>query len=197
MIVVDIETSGLSPKNNSILSIGAVHFDNPSNRFYEECLVRKDSKISAQALEVNGFEKDEITMGDKQSEESLVRNLVVWVKTIKDKVFAAHVPNFDFEFLKYCFEIYEIDNPFIFRPVDMHSIAYMAMVKRGIDPYKDREYKKMSGNVIFEFVGMPNEPLPHHGLTGALFETEVFSRILYGKNLIEDFKDCPVPDFLI
>ena len=61
MIVVDVETTGLYPNKNSIVSIGAVDFLNPVNTFYQECRIWRGAKISDQALEVNGFTKKQIT----------------------------------------------------------------------------------------------------------------------------------------
>ena len=37
MIVIDLETSGIDPMEHSILSLGAVDFDNPEYFFYGEC----------------------------------------------------------------------------------------------------------------------------------------------------------------
>lgn len=37
MIIVDVEASGTEHDKHSIVSIGAIDFDNPSNRFYQEC----------------------------------------------------------------------------------------------------------------------------------------------------------------
>ena len=39
MIVVDVETSGMDAYKHSLLSIGAVDFENPVERFYEECRI--------------------------------------------------------------------------------------------------------------------------------------------------------------
>ena len=60
MVIVDTETSGISPEKCSLLSVGAVDFDNPKNRFYEECRIWNGAHIEKEALKVNGFTLEEI-----------------------------------------------------------------------------------------------------------------------------------------
>ncbi len=38
--------------------------------------------------------------------------------------------------------------------------------------------------------------LPHNALTDAKLTAECFSRIVYGKNLLEEFKKFPIPEYL-
>lgn len=39
MIIIDVEASGTEYEKHSIVSIGAFDFDNPDNRFYQECYI--------------------------------------------------------------------------------------------------------------------------------------------------------------
>ena len=78
MLVVDVEASGTEPKKHSIVSVGALDLKNPSNRFYEECRVWDGAHIMDEALEVNGFTKDEITDPKKQSEGDLTHAFLDW-----------------------------------------------------------------------------------------------------------------------
>ena len=52
MIVVDLETTGVDPRKHSILSIGAVDFNNQENYFYGECRIREGALIDNYALAV-------------------------------------------------------------------------------------------------------------------------------------------------
>lgn len=45
MIILDVEASGTHYGKHSIVSIGAVDFDNPENRFYEECRIWEASDL--------------------------------------------------------------------------------------------------------------------------------------------------------
>lgn len=66
------------------------------------------------------------------------------------------------------------------------------MVKRGLTIPMKNGRAELSSDAIFTYVGLPTEPKPHHGLTGAKLEAEAFSRILYGKNLLSEFEKYPI-----
>jgi DNA polymerase III epsilon subunit-like protein len=66
MIIIDIEASGVDYKKHSIVSIGALDFSNPTNRFYGECQIWPGAHIMDEALKVNGFTKDQITDPNKK-----------------------------------------------------------------------------------------------------------------------------------
>src|SRR3989344_2493483 len=44
MIVIDVETTGVIPTKHSILSIGAIDFNNPENQFYERDFIATSVK---------------------------------------------------------------------------------------------------------------------------------------------------------
>lgn len=60
MIIVDVESTGVDAKLCSLLSVGAVDFDNPTNQFYMECYAFPGAHIEKEALKVNGFKMEEI-----------------------------------------------------------------------------------------------------------------------------------------
>ena len=59
MIIVDVESTGIEPEKHSILSIGALDFDNPENQFYGECRAWDWAHIMDESLVVNGFSREE------------------------------------------------------------------------------------------------------------------------------------------
>jgi hypothetical protein len=54
MIIVDIETTGIDPIKNSMVSIGAVDY-NTGEEFYRECRVFDGTEIDPYALKINGL----------------------------------------------------------------------------------------------------------------------------------------------
>jgi len=67
MIVIDCEFSGLDFREHSLLSIGAIDFDNPTNTFYGECRLGGGATFDPVALQINGFSEDDITSNKKQT----------------------------------------------------------------------------------------------------------------------------------
>ena len=49
MIIIDVEASGTEHDKHSIVSLGAIDFDNPENRFYRECKVWTGAHIMDEA----------------------------------------------------------------------------------------------------------------------------------------------------
>ena len=55
MIVIDVEASGTNYENHSMVSLGALDFDNPDRRFYKECRMWEGAHYMEDALAVCGF----------------------------------------------------------------------------------------------------------------------------------------------
>lgn len=195
MIVIDIEASGTEFGKHSIVSLGALDFDNPTNRFYEECRIWKGAHIMEEALRVNGFTETQITDIKKQSEGEIVRKFFEWSGNISDRTLAAQNVSFDREFLKAAAEREKLDWNFAHRTIDTHSLCYMHMVTHGITPPRDTQHNHSALNLnkVLTYCGIPTEPEPHNALTGALLHTEVISRLLYGKKLLPEFEQYQIP----
>lgn len=185
MLVIDIETSGQEPSKSSVLSIGAVDFCNPTNQFYQECRIWDGAIIEQEALDVNGFTKEEISRKDKCSEGELLRNFLEWTKTCKVKTWAGMNPAFDRNFLKEVAERNKIDFPFCYRLVDLHSVCYAHLLRKGINPKIDDRGSKMNIDEVLMVAGLPPEPRPHNALTGAKVAAEALSRLIFNKNLFK------------
>lgn len=194
MIIIDIETTGTDPRVHSIISIGAIEFENPENRFYEECRAFEGAHIEAKALEITGETEESIKDPSKKTDKEIVENFFAWMAEIGERTLAGHNTHFDCGFLTETARRYHIRNPIAHRLLDLHSLAYMHMVERGITPPIDPEHKHtaLSSQVAATYTGIPAEPYPHIAINGALYEAEAISRILHSKNLLEDFKQYPV-----
>lgn len=195
MLVIDIEASGTNYEKHSIVSLGALDFNNPENQFYMECRVWDGAHISEEALEVNGFTKEEIKDENKKTEGELIKEFLVWAENLKDRTLAGQNVSFDRDFLKAAAEREGLNWGLAYRTIDTHSVCYTHMVKRGIEPPLDEEHKRSALDLdkVLNYVGIPNEPEPHNALTGALSHAECLSRLLRDEKILPEFKDFDIP----
>mgnify|MGYP001597431851 FL=1 len=196
MIVIDVETTGVYPEKNSIVSIGAVDFSKPENQFYEECRVWEGADITLGALSINGFTEEQITEPNKMSLEEAVKKFINWTEEIEERTFAGENPNFDKSFLEDSLKRYKMDYRVGHRIIDLHSLSYAHHLKRGLIPPAKNGRTDLNLNKTLVYVGLPSEPKSHNALTGAKMEAEAFSRLIYGKNLLPEFEKYKIPDYL-
>ncbi len=198
MLVIDMEATGLDARKNSILSIGAVDFNNSKRQFYEECRVFEGAEIDPEALAVNGFTREECLDKRKKTLREVMTLFKEWIDESEgDKILAGQNAYYDREILNESFKRSAIDFQFHFRIIEMHSIAYFDFIKKGLTPPHKEEISALGLDKILNYVGLPGEPKPHNALTGAKVEAEALSRIFYGKNLLEDFKEYKVPEIFL
>lgn len=211
MIVVDIETSGFSPIENGIVSVGALCLENPEKTFYEECRLDDEDKISEEALKVNGFSKEEIRDKNKQSQKKLLEKFFKWIDEQEDKMIAGHnVGFFDMNFLKMKTEKYNIKIKTRYRSFDLCTAAQMKYFQiNGKFLFDDFGENAMNLSKVLEFVGLEDERIqlkegkvvregkPHNALEDCKLEAECFSRLIYGKNLFPEYAKFKVPRELL
>lgn len=195
MLVVDIEASGLSAQKCSILSIGALDLDHPENRFYGECRVWDGAHVSDEALEVNGFTKEQTIDPAKKSEAELITEFLEWSQHLADRTLTGQNPSFDRDFLREAAERAGLSWDLAHRTIDTHSLAYMHIVKRGLPAPLDPQHRRsnLDLDAILNYCGIPDEPMPHNALTGALSHTEVASRLLFDRKLLPEFDQYAIP----
>jgi len=182
MIALDLETSGINPKENAILSIGAVDMSDPSNTYYGECRPFDGAVIEDQALAVNGFSREEIASRTK-SECELYREFMDWTQTVvKHKpIMIGQNVSFDRDFLLAAGERCGRRSSYNFRVVDLHSVGWFYIQERGSRPPLN-----LTLNKLLEMTGAGREPDPHNALTGAMCAAEVISRMLHGKSMFPE-----------
>lgn len=195
MIVIDVEASGVNYGKHSMVSLGALDFEHPENRFYMECRVWPGAHIDPDALAVNGFTEAEITDPEKVLEGELVRQFLEWSQHMGDRTLAGQNVSFDRDFVKAACEREGIAWDFAYRTIDTHSLAWMHMVNQGLTPPVDAEHRRSALNLdaVMNYCGIPDEPEPHNALTGALSHAEVISRLLYSKKLLPEFEQYAIP----
>ena len=194
MLIVDVEASGTNAEKHSIVSVGALDFANPTNRFYEECRVWDGAHIMDEALAVNGFSREEITDPKKQSEADLVHAFLHWSDGLEERTLVGQNVSFDRDFLRNASErAGHTDWPFAYRTIDTHTLCYMHMITHGLQPPVRSKRSALDLDAVLNYCGIPQEPAPHNALTGALCHAEVVARLLYGRKLLPEFEQYEIP----
>lgn len=196
MIVVDVETSGTNTHKHSIVAIGAVDFIHPHNQFYEECRIFDGAHVMKEALAVNGMSEEGIRDPLRQCDRDAVHHFISWASEIDDPLLGGHNPSFDRDFLRETAERYHIDWPFAFRTIDLHSICYAHLLRRGIKPpptHPSKGDESLNLDAVSRYVGIPGEQRPHNALQGARQAAECLSRLIREKPLFEEFEALPIP----
>lgn len=210
--VVDVEATSLDTQRGAIASIGMVTFvDGGLNRFYRIFRPFPRAKMDHSALKVNGFSRKDLDnrcdckggeLNCKVAEHAHdPRKVPLYVSAfMKDNrcsTIAGQNPTFDANYINAYYDRYGTFNPVSWRTIDLHSIAYAKLAEKNIriptERIKDRggkEYLRndFSATHIYKMIGMPEEPRPHNGLTGAVFEFEALCRIIYKRPVLEEFK---------
>lgn len=193
MIVVDVETSGVDPYKNSLLSVGALDFDNPENQFYEECRVWDGAHVEDEALEINGFTREEVTNPRKKSDREVVEDFLRWVESCEEHTIAGQNPSFDRDFLRITAYRYHLNWPLADRTIDLHSVAYYHMIRQGTPPPRENKRSDLNLAKILKYVGLNIERGKHNALEDTRLEAEVFSRLFYGRPLFSEFEKFKIP----
>lgn len=195
MIVLDVESTSLDPRTGSILSLGALDLDEPSNQFYDECRIWDGAHVEEAALAVNGFSQEEIRDEGKKTEAELVGAFVAWATARpKSLMLAAQNVSFDLEFVQEACKRAGIECPFGKRTIDTHTLVWLHMQSRGLaQPVNEHGNSGISLDAALEYCGVPKEPKPHNALTGAFCHAEVISRIAYNRKTIPEFSTFEIP----
>lgn len=195
MLIIDIEASGTNYAKHSIVSIGALDFENPDRRFYGECKIWNGAHIMDEALEVNGFTLEQITDEDKMSEAELVQRFLEWSQHLSNRTLTGQNVSFDRDMLRAGADRADLPWDMAHRTLDTHTMCWMHMVKNGLPPPVDEQHRRSSLNLdaVLNYCGIEDEPEPHNALTGALCHAEVTSRLLYNRPLLPEFAHLPIP----
>lgn len=195
MIVVDVETTGLSASRHSIVSIGAVDFSYPANHFYKECKPFEGADIDPSALAVNGFTLEHFSEPERPSFFDVMQDFLSWSRECEDQTLAGMNAWFDRDFIQSGVGRCHLEWTFGRRIVDLHSVCFSHMASHGRHVPTEGNHTRLSNDRILTYVGLPEEPKPHNGLTGARMEAEAFSRLLHHRPLLQEYEAYPLPDW--
>ncbi len=195
MIIIDIESSGTNYDKHSIVSIGALDFDHPEYRFYEECRIWDGAHFMEESLAICGYTEEQINDPAKKTEGEVIRMFMEWSQQLGDRTLAGQNVSFDRDFLKAACGREGLPWELAHRTLDTHTFCHMHMVKRGLVPPVDAQHRRSALNLdaILNYCGIPDEPEPHNALTGAFSHAEVISRLLNGKKLLPEFEQFSIP----
>lgn len=195
MIIVDVEASGTNYAKHSLVSIGALSPEDPTDRFYKECRIWDGAHIMDGALAVNGFTAAEITDPNKLTEAEIVTEFLEWSQHFADRTLVGQNVSFDRDMLRAAAERAGLSWDLAYRTLDTHTLCWMHMVKADREPPIDAQHRRsaLDLDAILNYCGIPDEPAPHNALTGALSHAEVTSRLLYDQALLPEFSAYPIP----
>lgn len=195
MLILDIEASGTEYDKHSIVSIGAVDFDDPTKRFYGECKIWDGAHIMEGALEVNGFTEAEITDESKMTEAELVTQFLEWTQHMSDRTLTGQNVSFDRDMLRAGAQRAGLAWDLAYRTLDTHTMCWMHIIKAGKKPPIDPQHRRSALNLdaVLNYCGIPEEPHPHNALTGALSHAECVARLLYDRKLLLEFEQYAIP----
>jgi len=172
-VVIDCETSGLSPERHALLSIGAVTAS--GREFYRECLFDESKEIDQAAMAVNGLDLN-LSSSDDVFPEYAVQELCDWLAQEHPCrwIFGGKNPMFDWGFLMAAAEPAGLRDALCARlsrrAIDLHSLAYWWALSQGMD----LAATGFSTDDIYRRIGFEPEARPHNAMYGARLEMEIF-----------------------
>jgi DNA polymerase III epsilon subunit-like protein len=124
-----------------------------------------------------------------------MRAFLEWAEKAGDKTIAGHVITFDLPFLQFSAARYHLNWTLPKRTLDTHSLAYLHMLERGIEPPFDAEHKHsdLNSDFLFAYVGLSIKRGTHNALEDAKLTAEAVSRLLYNKHFLEDYNEFTIP----
>jgi DNA polymerase III epsilon subunit-like protein len=197
--VLDIETTGLDRRKCAVRSVGIVSYTDKLNEFYKEYDLFDGAEIKEEGmLEAVYFHDDKKAKDPAKNPINVVYDVQSFLTVNKCNVIGGQNPSFDRDFVNAYAERYTLDFRIPIWMIDMHSVCMAYMLANGIEvPRKPGIGLFLSGDAIHEFTGLGAEPKPHNALNGARYEFESLCRIIYGKSVLPQFKDRPVPKLFI
>lgn len=196
MIVVDIETTGLDPERDQIISIGAVDFANPRRTYYNECRLSRGVKVSKAALEITGFSLPQLKDRHKPALKEILQEFLKWTTTCKERTLAGENPWFDATFLRRALSEYGLAYPFGHRYVDLHSVSYATLLRAKKRAMVSNGVSSLSLDKTLRCMELEPRKGFHDALTDAKLEAEAFSRLIYGKALFKEYSKQNLPAHL-
>lgn len=165
LLFTDFETSGIDRVEHEIVEMGLVRADQRTLRILDtwETKVRPEhiETASAKALEINGY--DEAAWRDAPA---LAEAIGAYAQYAVGGVLAAHNITFEWRFLDEAFRKTGVRDTLDYHRVCLFSIAW--------EKLRDSGLTEFNLDKVAKHLGLPEEPVPHRALTGAMQCYEVY-----------------------
>lgn len=195
MIVVDMETTGNTLATCSVVELAALDLNNPSNVFSGKCKPFEGAEILQGSLDMMGLKREDLFSSDRKSVETLFNDFMKWMEPIEDRTFAGAYVGFDIAMFKIQTQRMGIYFPIGYSAMEINSIVYAWAKKNSVEiAFKENGiYAGISSTLKNNYVGLTLERKAHTALEDVKLSAEIINRILYGKNLLEEYKQYPLP----
>ncbi|CAC12497.1 hypothetical protein [Thermoplasma acidophilum] len=175
MIFIDTETTGLDPTKCSVISVGAVVYEDPSSRFYMEARPDPDAMIDDGALAVNGFTKEYLSSIANAMYDMLTTFTEWYASNSSDYTVAGYNIDFDISFLSQECLMNSVRMIRIDRRIDLKNLFETS------DLYKGG--RKRLDDLLMA-LGLGTERKPHNALYGALAEAEAYAMLVEKRRIL-------------
>ena len=146
-IIVDIEADGPVPHLYSMVSFGAVLFEDQERVFYGK-LRPTSNQFDPQALSISGFSReDTLNFDDPQQ---VMRDFAAWIDVwggVSGVRFVSDNAGFDWQFINYYFHRFVGRNPFGFSPMSL-TWLYKGMTMNARSSFKHLRKTKHTHNAL-------------------------------------------------
>ena len=179
-ISVDVETSGPTPGDYSLLSIGACLVSRPAENIYLEVQPLDGAKVLAEAMAVNGLSISALLRTGLMPYVAMTA-LDGWVAQVAPKgpckpVFLAFNATFDWMWVHWYFIHYLDRDPFGISGMDIKAFA-AGLHREGWEKTYKRDLRKR----------YPSElPHTHNALEDAIEQADLFRQLLVRHNMLFD-----------
>jgi len=167
--ITDIETTGLDFAIQEIVEIGLVVI----NQKTLEIINTLDVKVNPEhietadefALNLNGYNKT-----DWKNAITLKEAMSIYGEKTKGAIFCAHNMTFDWSFIFEAFRKTGVKDQMDHHRIDLFTMIWMKL--------RNSNCEKFSLNEAAKRLGVPEEPMPHRGINGAMTAYEIYKKLV-------------------